>query len=578
MRDGRSQRRTRIAVAAGIALVGAAVVAVAAAQPSGDGGPPVLHERVEGLADFRWDPVEPEGAASLVFPGPNPPRPGEEALDPDGPDPARPPTARTAEPPLPPRPGSPVSDVPPEEFHPDLDTDSADLPRDANPPGIIWSPSPGPYLRQQVFDVVLADGSLDAPAARREELHPVESPDGTPGAERFLGRARLWIADESVVQIPTPAPDYRAAILSGASDGDRLAVDRAGNLYFVPGPARGEREMLIALEADPETFGGTLDPAPAIGSVPAGTRRDVPDTLRGPARRVAERIAVSPDMPVEAVLRLLSTWFRSFQPGPPPSDIPGTAYEELALGRVGLCRHRAYAFVVTAQWLGLPARMPILRLHAWVEVLAPVPGPGGPRCLAGRDGVAPTRDDGTWPTSRRTCRHGRPLPWPRGAADGGDGHPDDPGAGNSARWPSGQAVARRPPRVRRHAVVPAIRGPAECRPRFDGPTPPPEPDGPWLTRESFLTVRFVLASPAGDPIASSTATPRRAARRFGQVTGRCRGVAAARQFVRPGDAGRRRARPRFPGGHARSAFARTLTVPPDAAPGDYLLRAYPESR
>jgi hypothetical protein len=41
---------------------------------------------------------------------------------------------------------------------------------------------------------------------------------------------------------------------------------------------------------------------------------------------------------------------------------------DLVLSQKGVCRHRAFAFLVTALGLGIPARMVVNEAHAWVEV------------------------------------------------------------------------------------------------------------------------------------------------------------------------------------------------------------------
>jgi hypothetical protein len=61
-------------------------------------------------------------------------------------------------------------------------------------------------------------------------------------------------------------------------------------------------------------------------------------------------------------------YFRAFTPS---EDLPrGTddVYLDLALSQKGVCRHRAFAFLVTALGLGIPARMVVNEAHAWVEV------------------------------------------------------------------------------------------------------------------------------------------------------------------------------------------------------------------
>ncbi|MEM9696723.1 MAG: transglutaminase-like domain-containing protein, partial [Myxococcota bacterium] len=46
----------------------------------------------------------------------------------------------------------------------------------------------------------------------------------------------------------------------------------------------------------------------------------------------------------------------------------GDIYLDLAMGQKGVCRHRAFAFMVTALRLGIPTRLVHNEAHAWVEV------------------------------------------------------------------------------------------------------------------------------------------------------------------------------------------------------------------
>jgi transglutaminase-like putative cysteine protease len=54
----------------------------------------------------------------------------------------------------------------------------------------------------------------------------------------------------------------------------------------------------------------------------------------------------------------------------PPTNT-GDLYLDLARGGKGLCRHRAYGFVVTARALGIHARFVQNEAHSWVEVQLP---------------------------------------------------------------------------------------------------------------------------------------------------------------------------------------------------------------
>jgi hypothetical protein len=605
-------RSFRSWVLAGVSLACAAALAVAFAQTGDESAErPVLHERVEGLADFRWDPVDPESVAATMV---TPSRPADPLLAAPGPDGLPPVTADLPESVrIPPRPDGAVSDVPPPQFHPDLDTNSRSIPGDPNPPGILWSPAPGPYLRQQVFDLVRDDGILDAPP-HSGALHPLPAPIGQVDAERFIGRARLDVVGDMPIQLPSPAPEFRAAIVGGARDGDGLATDRAGNLYFVPGRIRGERELVISLEADARVFGGALDGGASVDSIPARSRSAFPDGFRRSAQRVLETIGVSRELTVEAALRLLSTWFRSFQPGPPPAGAPGTDYELLALGRVGLCRHRAYAFVLTAQALGLAARMPVSRLHAWVEVLVPVVDAGATQWLWRRidlGGAYGEQDETVADIPAHVPDLPDPLPWPRGA------HPtpsapvpgaSGPGVGNgsstvtatsdagSATLPSSAAgdqdASSSPGVVIGDAGSPV--GPAEAgvaSPSSDPgpPTMPPQPPGtvaaappPWPGPSTPPpTGPPQPPAPSSVPLSPSAAVidryPFDATRGDAvDVAGRVPDALLGTSLVhvvleQPG------APPCDLGSLAvtsAGSFAGRLTIPSDIVPGDYVLRAY----
>jgi hypothetical protein len=595
-------------VLAGVGLACTAALAVAVAQTGDEPAErPVLHERVEGLADFRWDPVDPESVAAARV---TPAQPGDPLLAAPGPAELPPATADLPESvPIPPRPAGSVSDVPPPQFHPDLDTNSRSIPGDPNPAGILWSPSPGPYLRQQVFDLVRDDGILDAPP-HSGALDPLPAPIGQVDTERFIGRAALDVAGDMPIQLPSPAPEFRAAIVGGARDGDRLATDRAGNLFFVPGRIRGERELVISLEADARVFGGAIDGGTRLDSVPAHSRSAFPDGFRGSAQRVLETIGVSRDLTVEAALRLLATWFRSFQPGPPPAGAPGTDYELLALGRVGLCRHRAYAFVLTAQALGLAARMPVSRLHAWVEVLVPVVDAGVTQWLWRRidlGGAYGEQDEAVAEIPAHVPDLPDPLPWPRGAhptpaaplpgasgpnagngtstvteaADAGAGGEEPSAAGadassspvaviGDAGSPVGPGEAGRgnssppgpptmPPQPPGTVAVAPPRWPGPPTPPVTGPPPPASPVP--LSAPSATLDRYPFDATRGDAVEVA-----------GRVPDTLLGtplvhVVLERPGMPPHDLGSLAVT-------SAGSFAGRLTVPSDIVPGDYVLRAY----
>src|SRR5690606_26786158 len=100
----------------------------------------------------------------------------------------------------------------------------------------------------------------------------------------------------------------------------------------------------------------------------------MPQAVRRAGLAFARELGVRDGDDLPTTLSLLVEHFRSFEVAREPSFDTGDIYLDLARGGVGVCRHRAYAFVITAQALGIPARYVHNEIHAWVEVLL---GPEG---------------------------------------------------------------------------------------------------------------------------------------------------------------------------------------------------------
>jgi transglutaminase-like putative cysteine protease len=94
----------------------------------------------------------------------------------------------------------------------------------------------------------------------------------------------------------------------------------------------------------------------------------LPDNVAREAAEVRAAIVVSRRVsPREAIARLVQ-YFRSFADSEDSPRGRGSVYLDLALSRKGVCRHRAFAFLVTSLSLGIPTRMVLNEAHAWVEV------------------------------------------------------------------------------------------------------------------------------------------------------------------------------------------------------------------
>jgi hypothetical protein len=233
----------------------------------------------------------------------------------------------------------------------------------------VFDPSVVPFKRNRALDTVAADGSLTLGPTRFETVRPAGN-HGATDREVFWGSVLVEGRPGEEIPLPSVAPSAR--ILSFETT-PRTAVtfvrDQADNFYIRT--ASPGRFRLIFLTDAPSSYFGR--------SVPLGhTVRDVPPELRprpdadyaARARKVAARLGLDAAAPYDQLLSALVTHFREFEPGDPPPE-SDDIYTDLALGKRGICRHRAYGFVVTAQGLGIPARYVFNEAHVFVEVWVP---------------------------------------------------------------------------------------------------------------------------------------------------------------------------------------------------------------
>jgi hypothetical protein len=91
--------------------------------------------------------------------------------------------------------------------------------------------------------------------------------------------------------------------------------------------------------------------------------------VKSAALGVARTLGVADALRPRDAVAALVEHFRRFTPSPKrPSSRGLLLYRDLALTARGICRHRAYAFMITALGLGIPTRYVMNEAHAWVEV------------------------------------------------------------------------------------------------------------------------------------------------------------------------------------------------------------------
>jgi transglutaminase-like putative cysteine protease len=262
----------------------------------------------------------------------------------------------------------------------------------------IFNPATAPYKRLSAFDEVGAGPDYELRVASSEMVPvPVLGARDTPGRERFWGSVSLVLEPGERAELPSVAAGMRVLSYKTEPPVELEFLRDGADNYAVAAPALGERtavRLVYLVDAPSFYFRGVAADGATLADVPDSLRPEVTPRLKDAVReRVAPRLGVSmaPTAGVGDTVAALVEYFRGFTATEGTDAAPAAAarggadlYLELTLAKHGVCRHRAYAFVVTAHALGLPARYVANEAHAFVEVYLPAPAGAG----AGADGDA----------------------------------------------------------------------------------------------------------------------------------------------------------------------------------------------
>ncbi|MGM0574285.1 MAG: transglutaminase domain-containing protein [Myxococcota bacterium] len=238
----------------------------------------------------------------------------------------------------------------------------------------VFDPTVVPFKRNRTLDTVAEDGSLVLGPGSTEVLEPVGNHAGG-GREVFWGS--ILVIAEPGEEVPLPSVSPASRILSWEATPPRNVTflrDAADN-HYVRSAEGGRFRLIFLMDAPTSWFGRPLPRGATVQDVPPDLRPRLPDSMAPSAREVARDLGLSRRMDYATVIRRLVHHFRSFEAGDPPPE-SDDVYRDLALGGRGICRHRVYAFVVTAHGLGIPARYTFNEAHVFAEVWLPGPEAG----------------------------------------------------------------------------------------------------------------------------------------------------------------------------------------------------------
>lgn len=232
----------------------------------------------------------------------------------------------------------------------------------------VFNPTVAPMRRNISFDRIKPDYRMVVAGSPKRRV-PLASRTPVAGREMFWGDVKLPLG-QGPAPVPSVSPDMRVLAVRTEPDVPvQFSKDAADNFY-VESTHQGPVRVIFLVDAASSYFS-----APVPGNVPLDTQSDhpatqLPDRIRREAQGVLKTIGVRPQMSFAAGLDTLVTWFRGFESGQ-PSPAKASIFVDLALGRKGVCRHRAFAFTLAARAAGIPTRQVQNEAHAFVEVLAP---------------------------------------------------------------------------------------------------------------------------------------------------------------------------------------------------------------
>lgn len=229
-----------------------------------------------------------------------------------------------------------------------------------------FTPPITPFKRLFAYDAVDEDFEL---FVSNKELSEVPlGGHARDGEDQFYADLFVDLAADSPVRIPSVGPHTR--ILRAQLEPPtsfKIEQDGAEN-WFIRADKRMRARLMLQLSVPRAVFGSPF--ARVSWGRLAKYVRPLPEPMQQAANKVLGTLGLSDQLaPREALVRLVNH-FRSFKPSEalPAAESGVELYTELTLSQKGVCRHRGYAFVITALALGLPARFVRNEAHAWVEV------------------------------------------------------------------------------------------------------------------------------------------------------------------------------------------------------------------
>lgn len=229
-----------------------------------------------------------------------------------------------------------------------------------------FRPSVLPFKRLYAFDRLGPDGGFSV----KDASLSVVNVGGVAAAseDAFYSDLVVELVRGVPVRIPSVGPGARIRSLHVDPPLPVTVLEDSAENWFVRAEQTARARLVMQLTIERQVFGSLFRPV-SFGDL-APHLPPLPAPARAAGLEVARAIGVQRSASPAGVLIKLVDYFRRFHES---SELPTAKgaldlYKEIALTQKGVCRHRAYAFAVTALAVGLPTRLVTNEAHAWVEV------------------------------------------------------------------------------------------------------------------------------------------------------------------------------------------------------------------
>lgn len=234
-----------------------------------------------------------------------------------------------------------------------------------------FNPSIVPFKRMSALDTVAEDYTLVTSSRTLADVRVGGKP--RPNYDLFWGSILVDLKTGLDVPIPSVAPEMRILSYESTPAVDLVFSKDAADNYYLRTDETGATNtyrVVFLVEASPYYFAPHPPERVRIRDIPKDHLQAVPASVRNVATRALDELRLHDKMYADEALDKLVYYFRSFDAKSPPPNT-GDIYWDLFKSQAGVCRHRSFAFMVTANTLGLPTRYVTNEAHAFVEVWLP---------------------------------------------------------------------------------------------------------------------------------------------------------------------------------------------------------------